>query len=612
MERALSPQPEFLPSTRAEMDRLGWDELDVLLVSGDAHVDHPAFGVPLLGRWLVAHGFRTGIIAQPRWDSCGDFRALGRPRLFAGVGPGAVDSMLAHYTAFRKLRRDDPNTPGGRHGRRPNRAGIVYAMRLREAFPGLPVILGGIEASLRRASHYDFWTDALRRSILLDAKADVILYGMAERTIVELAFRLSAGSPIPAIPPPAAGGTRGGAGRTPSAASPKPWAGMAGVVYAESGDCGPPAGAEVETLPSHEEILAEPRRLLDATLAFEQQVHNASRWLSQRSGGRTLWFAPPAEPLSADAMDRLYALPFARRAHPVCDGPVPALAMLQDSVTSHRGCGGGCSFCSLASHQGRRIVSRSAKSILDEISRMTRAPGWRGSISDIGGPSANMWGAHCGRRKAAAGAVCRRASCLWPRPCPDFKTKGSEQTALWRAAAALPGVGHVRVASGLRHDLAASDPDMLAALAGEFCGGQLKIAPEHIADAVLARMRKPGASSFEAFRKAFGEAVRKSGRECHVIPYLMSAFPGESEADARALSTWLARRGWRPRQVQCFIPTPGTAATAMYCAGIDLEGRPIPVARTDADRMRRHAWLTKALRPDAEAAKQPVEKRLGT
>ncbi|WP_034628412.1 YgiQ family radical SAM protein [Desulfocurvibacter africanus] len=575
-------QPEFLPMTRPELNALGWNEIDVLLVTGDAYVDHPSFGMALLGRWLVAHGFRVGIVAQPRWEDEADLLRLGRPRLFAGVTAGALDSMLAHYTAFRKKRSDDAYTPGGQAGNRPNRACIVYANLVRRAFPGLPVALGGIEASLRRATHYDFWTDGLRRSILLDAKAELLCYGMAERQVLEIARRLHANDP------------RG-------------LAGIPGTVRAGRRD-ELPQDADIIELPAHEAIQADPRKLMEATLAMERQVHGTSAWAVQETGGRAVIMAPPAALLDSAELDTLYALPFARRAHPAYSEPIPAEEMIRDSVTTHRGCGGGCSFCSLALHQGRRIASRSRESVLSEVRAIAVKAGFRGSISDLGGPSANMWGARC----TLAEGECRRSSCLTPKVCTQLRMDHRKWLALLREAKDTRGVKHVRVASGVRYDLAMQEPEALADFVAEFVGGQLKIAPEHVSQEVLALMRKPGVDVFERLLELFERASRQAGKEQYVVPYLMSAFPGCEDRHMDELKAWLAKRGWKPRQVQCFIPLPGTVAAAMYFAGIDPKGQPIPVARTDAERLRQHGRLVgpreeRGARPDPR--RKPDESR---
>lgn len=587
-------QPDFLPTTRQEMARLGWDELDVLLVTGDAYIDHPAFGAPLLGRWLCAHGFRTGIVAQPRWDGPADFARMGRPRLFAGITAGALDSMLAHYTAFRKKRHDDAYTPGGRSGARPNRATLVYTGLARAAFPGLPVVIGGIEASMRRAAHYDFWSDSIRRSILLDSKADLLVYGMAESAVLAVAERLRSAAP-----------------ETLRAAQ-ESLRGIPGTVFAAGTEPWAAPGAEWRELPAFEEIERNPEALLQATLALEEQVHRHDVWAVQQSGERRVVLAPPQLPLTTAAMDTLYGLPFSRQPHPSYREPVPAEEMIRFSVTTHRGCGGGCTFCSLSFHQGRRMSSRSRNSIVGEIQRLTKHPKWDGALTDVGGPSANMWGARC---TLEAGKVCRRASCLHPAICSHFRVEQADLARLLSELARVPRVRHVRTASGVRYDLALRDPAYVRALVGEFTGGQLKIAPEHCVPSVLDHMRKPTFGVFEQFLEAFQGESGRAGKNQFVVPYLISAFPGCTDGDMRALSAWLRRRGWRPQQVQCFVPTPGTVATAMFWSGKDPAGRPIYVARTDAERLRQHGILTGSeitLRPGREgSARRPPPQRRG-
>ena len=556
--KAALKQPAFLPISRTEMQSLGWQELDVLLITGDSYVDYPAFGVALLGRWLVAHGYRTGIVAQPDWKDPLNLAPMGRPRLFAGISAGALDSMLAHYTAFRKIRRDDAFSPGGMAGARPNRACLVYANMARAAFPGLPVVLGGIEASLRRITHYDFWSDTLRRPILLDAKAELLVYGMGERAVLEIARQLEQGGTLTGI-----------------------W----GTAYmGREEDI--PADAPRMRLPAHEDMLQKPELLVKAALLLERHVHVGDAWAVQHAGGRSLLLAPPARALSTEELDALYELPFSRRAHPAYKNAIPAEEMLRDSITSHRGCGGGCSFCSLALHQGRRIASRSEESLLREARTLAQQPGFSGAVSDVGGPTANMWQAACAKANA-----CRRVSCCFPKLCPSFRIRQRKHVAMLEKMRALPGIRHLRIASGIRSDLALAEPDMLRAYTTTFTGGQLKVAPEHCAPHVLELMRKPPLEVFEAFLQAFYTHSANAKREHYVVPYLMSAFPGCTEAHMRELGRWLAARHWRPQQVQCFTPTPGTLATAMFYAGTDAGGRPIPVARTDADRLRQHRIL---------------------
>ena len=595
-------QPLFLPLSPEELDNLGWKRPDILLVSGDAYVDHPSFGSALLGRWLVEHGFRVAILPQPRWEgqaALDDFGRLPRPRLFAGVTAGAIDSMLAHHTAFRKKRSDDAYTPGGKSGARPNRAAIVYTGLLRRVFPGLPIVLGGLEASLRRLSHYDFWTDSLRRSILLDSKADLILCGMAEQALLQaarIADALVSTSNTEELDRKAfASACR----HLPGAVTALSTREMQALTKQRS--------CHLVQLPSHAEIEQDHGKLLQATLELEKQVHQGKNHLYQICGNRALLLAPlgfSSHPESPEKfMDSLYALPFSRLPHPSYTHPIPAWEMIRTSITTHRGCGGGCSFCSLALHQGRRLVSRSRTSILAEAANIAAGPGvknvgksgahqstppkWAGSISDVGGPSANMWQGRC----TMDSERCTRVSCLFPQICPGFAADQSRAVKLLWEIRNLPGVRHLRVASGVRFDLALQDAEALKAYCVEFTGGQLKVAPEHICAPVLRHMRKPSLELFENFLQAFERHSRQIGKEQYVIPYLISAFPGCTDEHMRTLKKWLRNRGWSPQQVQCFIPTPGTVATAMFYCGRDSNGNPIPIARTDRDRLRQHHIL---------------------
>ena len=592
-------QPRFVPMSAEEMRALGWDQLDVLLINGDAYVDHPSFGNVLLARWLIHHGFRTGIVAQPGWENTDDLLVMGRPRLFAGVSAGALDSLLAHYTAFRKKRHDDAYTPGGKAGARPNRACLVYANLARRAFPGLPIILGGIEASLRRVSHYDFWTDSLRKPILMDAKADLLIWGMGEKAIIECAQRLDKGEDIRGIPGTAWMNKLDASGHPanlPPALEGEPWV----------------------ALPSHDEILADSFQLLKLTQELERQVHRLDAWAFEPVGDRAVVLARPAQPLTTEEMDDLYTLPFTRLAHPRYREAIPSAEMMRTSITSHRGCGGGCSFCSLALHQGRRISSRSEQSILAEARLLGQQNVARGkgpvAISDVGGPTANMWQGHCAldsrtaqndeSAKPRVKSACRRTSCCFPSVCKSFITPQRKHVELLRKVAALPEVKQARVASGVRADLALRDAEALAAYTGEFTGGQLKVAPEHCAPSVLELMRKPSLDVFEAFLESFVRQSRAAGREQYVVPYLMSGFPGCTDEDMRTLSHWLRQRHWNPQQTQCFIPTPGTIATAMFYCGRDELGEQIYVARTDAQRMRQHYILMPAME-DGDAPRRP-------
>lgn len=602
---SVQPQPEFLPASRLEMDRLDWPELDILLVQGDAHLDHPAQGPALLGRWLVAHGFKVGLISQPRWrdpeEAKADFTAMGRPRLFLAISAGSMDSMLAHYTAFRKKRSDDALTPGGKSGARPNRATLVYTGLARAIFPGLPILIGGLEASLRRVSHYDFWEDSLRRSVLLESKADLLVYGPGEPPLLEAALRLA---------------SRGGAAADTRRESGPALllTGIPGTVSPRRSDQRP--DLDMVELPGHEDILANPSLLMTATLALEALIHQGQKSAWQISGQRAIWHNPPAEPLSSAELDFIYGLPFSRRAHPAYREPIPALNVLATSLTTHRGCGGGCSFCSLALHQGRRVVSRSIGAIAAEAAGLlarpqraggrpqnaqaqptVRAPGQQQgrsikpvALSDVGAATANLWGAKC------LGAVgkCVRRSCLWPHPCSYFKADQQGWLNMLNRLKSIPGIKQIRVASGVRYDLLLANNAILGEFLNNYVGGQLKVAPEHLDPDLLHLMRKPGPECFERFLGLFKGEMAK-GR--YLVPYLISAFPGSDSRRMRSLADWLRGRRWRPRQVQAFIPTPGTVATAMFFAGVDENGRPLPVARSDRERLIQHAFLTPASLP---------------
>ena len=566
------PQPEFIPASKAEMEDQAWPELDILLVQGDAYIDHPAQGPALLGRWLIAHGFRVGLISQPRWrdpeEAAADLKVMGRPRLFAALSAGSMDSMLAHYTAFRKKRSDDALTPGGRNGVRPNRATLVYTGLVRAAFPGLPVFIGGLEASLRRLSHYDFWQDKLRRSILLESKADLLIYGPGERPLLEAAGRMAAGGDGEALK------------------------GIAGTAVARKAADQPDDDWVV--LSGHEAMENDRTLLMEATLTAERIVHQGGRSIFQASGQRAVLVNPPAEPLTTPELDFLYQLPFKRRAHPAYRQPVPALELLAGSITTHRGCGGACSFCSLALHQGRRIASRSQESIVAEAGRLSAKKPL--ALSDVGAPTANLWGAEC----LAQAEKCARKSCLWPKICPRLKADQSKWLALLKEVARVKGIKQVRVASGVRYDLALTDEKSLIEFLDNFVGGQLKVAPEHLDPGVLRLMRKPGPEVFDKFLKIFERGRRRS---CFLIPYLISAFPGSGAAQMRHLSEWFKSRSWRPRQVQAFIPTPGTVATAMYYAGVDEDGQPLEVAADDSRRLAQHAFLAPAAKQETASRK---------
>jgi uncharacterized radical SAM protein YgiQ len=555
----------FLPTSAQDLAARGWQAVDVLIVTGDAYVDHPAFGPVVIARWLEARGYRVGLVAQPRWDSVDDIARLGRPRLFVGVSAGNLDSMLCKLTAQRKVRSDDPYSRGGRPGSRPNRASVVYANLCRRAFPGLPIVLGGIEASLRRIAHYDYWSDRVRRSVLLDAKADLLVFGMGERAAAEIAARLDRGEAVQDI--------RDVAG-TAYVLSRRDWEPLVGR------DHDARSRNRVVMLPSFEEVREGGAAFVKMTrlTSGENSPHNG-RPLLQPHGDQAVFINPPAAGLDAEDLDRLYALPFRRAAHPSNepDG-VPALGTVEQSVSIMRGCFGGCAFCSIVEHEGRDVQSRSAESVLGEIRRIVERPSFSGVISDLGGPTANFYGMGCSDAKTRA--VCRRRSCVHPKRCSRLRADATPYVELLRRARRERGVERVLVASGIRHDVAERSPELVAELAAHHTGGHLSVAPEHCVPEVLSRMRKPAIGSYEKFAAAFDRASRRAKKEQYLTPYFMVGHPGSTLSDALALGLYLKRRGMRPRQVQEFIPTPMTLATCMYLTGVDpLRGEPVPVTR---------------------------------
>ncbi len=561
IRRSRHPHP-FLPTNRAEMAERGWSEVDIVIVSGDAYVDHPAFGPPLIARFLEGRGFKVGIIAQPDWQSAEPFRALGRPRRFYGVAAGNLDSMLNRLTAQKKNRSEDQYSPGGKTGCRPDRATLVYAHRCREAYPGVPIVLGGIEASLRRIAHYDYWSDNVRRSILIDAKADLLVFGMGERPIWEIARRLGAGEKIDTIRD--VRGTCYIASREETA-------------LAESLESEHVRDRRPVVLPSYEEVSKDKRAYARAARAFHYETNpwNA-RPLLQRHGDRAVYFNPPAFPLDdgngtdkADsvAMDALYDLPFNRVPHPSYSEPIPAYETVKHSVVLMRGCFGGCTFCSITEHEGRVIQNRSAESILREIRALRRLDDFRGTVSDLGGPTANMYKMRC--KSEAIESACRRLSCVHPGICENLGTDHGPLLEVMRAARAEEGVKRVFIASGVRYDLAERSPEYVADLAAHHVGGQLSVAPEHVSPRVLAKMKKPGIESYERFQHMFACASKDAGKEQYDIPYFISGHPGCTLDDMIELAQWLKKNGRRPRQVQDFIPTPMSLAATMYWTGID-------------------------------------------
>jgi len=590
----------FLPMSRAEMDLLGWDSCDVIIVTGDAYVDHPSFGMAIVGRVLEAQGFRVGIIAQPDWHSASAFAALGRPNLFFGITGGNMDSMVNRYTADRRVRSDDAYTPGGTGGRRPDRSVIVYAQRAREAFRDVPIVIGGIEASLRRIAHFDYWSEKVRRSVLLDAKADLLIYGNGERQICEIAHRLAAGEPLAAITdvrgsvfarrgtpagwieidsthldapgplnapidPYAMGEREVAQPAAPAPAAPAPGEQVVRFVRrVKNAD----RERSVIRIPAHEAVAADPVLYAHASriLHLESNPGNA-RALVQRHGDLDVWLNPPPLPLSTAEMDWVYERPYARAPHPSYGKEsIPAWKMIRFSVAIQRGCFGGCTFCSITEHEGRIIQSRSEDSILREIETVRdTVPGFTGVISDLGGPTANMYRLACKSREIES--ACRRPSCVYPGICPNLDTDHAPLVRLYRKARALPGIKKVLIASGVRYDLAIESPEYVKELAQHHTGGYLKIAPEALAEGPLSKMMKPGVAAYDRFKELFDRYSKEAGKEQYLIPYFIAAHPGTSDRDMLELALWLKRNGFRADQVQAFLPGPMATATAMYHSG---------------------------------------------
>ena len=558
----------FLPVSRADMAARGWDWYDILLVTGDAYVDHPSFGTAVIGRVLENAGYRVAVLSQPGWHDTADFLAMGRPEVGVFINAGNLDSMVAHYTAAKKPRREDFYSPGRQTGRRPDRAVIVYANRAREAFPGVGVLIGGMEASLRRFAHYDYWEDKVRRSVLADSKADILIYGMGEKATLEAADRMRDHRPLYGI--------RGSA-----------------VMNAKM-----PAGAL--ELPSFEEVAADKTMYARAT-RVENAQHDPvrGRILCQRHGDRYLTVYPPAMPLTTQELDQVAALPYTREPHPMYEsmGGVPAIEEVRFSVIHNRGCFGGCNFCSLAFHQGRMVTSRSHESVIAEVEAMTRHPLWKGYVSDVGGPTANFRRPSCD--KQLRDGMCPLKHCLAPQPCRHLVADHSDYLALLRKLRAIPGVKKVFVRSGVRFDYVLYDKNspFLSELVRYHISGQLKVAPEHCVDSVLACMGKPPAAVYERFMEKYGNLNRRYGKEQFLVPYLMSSHPGSTLQDAVELVLYLKRHGARPEQVQDFYPTPGTISTC-----ID----PITMKSVYVPRSPREKAMQRALLQYAEPRNAPL------
>ncbi|MGE0606977.1 MAG: YgiQ family radical SAM protein [Pirellulales bacterium] len=560
-----APSPP-LPTNRAEMAARGWDEIDVVFVSGDAYVDHPSFAMALLGRLLEQAGYRVAILSQPDWRSAEPWRQFGRPRLFFAVSAGNMDSMLNHYTASRKVRNDDAYSPGGQIGRRPDRATLAYCQRSREAFRGVPVIAGGVEASLRRLAHYDYWSDKVRRAIIMDCKADLVIYGMGERSIVEIAHRLAAGETV------------------------RDLRDLRGAVYRLGASEQPPEDAL--RLPSYELVSTDRLAFAEMTKIshLETNPHNA-RALVQYHDRECIVANPPALPLTESEMDHIYGLPYTRKPHPSYGAArIPAFEVVKDSVQIMRGCFGGCTFCSITAHEGRIIQSRSQESVLTEIRRMTADPEFKGNVSDIGGPTANMWQMKCSRPEVEA--KCRRLSCVHPTICKLLGTDHGPLVQLMRSAREEPGVKKVFVASGIRMDLARRSPEYMRELTRHHVGGYLKVAPEHTDPEVLALMKKPGIDDFQAFDREFKKHSAQAGKRQYLIPYYIASHPGSDLGAMIDLAVFLKRNGYKPDQVQDFIPSPFDIAACMYHTGLDpFTKKEVFVATQLRDRRMQRALL---------------------
>jgi len=594
----------YLPMSRAEMDALGWDSCDIIIVTGDAYVDHPSFGMAVIGRMLESQGFRVGIIAQPAWDSAEPFKALGEPNLFFGVAAGNMDSLINRYTADLRIRTDDAYTPHGEAGKRPDRSTIVYSQRCREAYYNTPIVIGGIEASLRRIAQYDYWSDKVRKSILIDSAADILLYGNAERAIVDLAHQMANGHKVEelinirgttilrdAVPE---GWTEIDSTRIdwPSKidAIPNPYE----MKDPETQSCATddksvatdePAPVRIIPMPLHRKndldkattyirlpsfskVRNDPALYAHASRVLHQESnpHNA-RVLVQKHDTKEIWVNLPPIPLETDEMDGVFDLPYQRRPHPSYgDAKIPAYDMIKTSVNIMRGCFGGCTFCSITEHEGRIIQSRSEESILKEVENIRdQVPGFTGTISDLGGPTANMYRLNC--KSETIQKNCRRLSCVYPTICQHLETDHKHTTQLYRKARSLPGIKRVAIASGLRYDLALRDPEYVEELVTHHVGGYLKIAPEHSEDATLSKMMKPSISSYDEFKEMFDLFSKKAGKIQYLIPYFIAAHPGSDDSDMLNLGLWLKKNKFRPDQVQTFYPSPMALATAMYYSG---------------------------------------------
>jgi uncharacterized radical SAM protein YgiQ len=625
----------FLPMSRAEMEALGWDSCDIILITGDAYIDHPSFGMALVGRLLERQGFRVGIISQPDWHSAEAFRALGKPNLYFGVTAGNMDSMINRYTADRKIRSEDAYTANGDSSKRPDRALVVYAQRAREAYPDANVLIGSIEASLRRIAHFDYWSDKVRRSVLPDSKADILLFGNAERALVALSHRLAAGEPIKSIRD-----LRGTAFMVPRGWKPaEDWGEANSTRYDTPGRLEPPPdpyetkskesagcateqkpangqpvlilsreerlaaqkeqhGKTVVRLPSYDAVKDDPVLYAHASRIFhlESNPGNA-RALVQAHGERDVWLNPPPLPLAMDEMDGVYDAPYARAPHPSYGkARIPAWEMIRFSINIMRGCFGGCTFCSITEHEGRIIQSRSEPSILREVELVRdKTKGFTGTISDLGGPTANMYRLACKDKKIEES--CRRLSCVYPSICVNMNTDHGKLIQLYRKARAIPGIKKILIGSGLRYDLAVRSPEYVKELVSHHVGGLLKIAPEHSEEGPLSKMMKPGMGSYHKFKEMFERYSKEAGKEQYLIPYFIAAHPGTTDEDMLNLALWLKQNSFQLDQVQAFVPTPMAMATTMYHSRknplhkISVDSEAVETARSGKIRRLHKAFL---------------------
>jgi uncharacterized radical SAM protein YgiQ len=605
----------FLPTSREEMDALGWDSCDVIIVTGDAYVDHVSFGMAVIGRVLEAQGFRVGIIAQPDWKSKEPFQILGKPNLYFGVAAGNMDSMINRYTADKKLRHDDAYTPGNIGGKRPDRAVIVYSQRCREAYPGVPVVIGSIEASLRRIAHFDYWSEKVRRSVLMDAKADILLYGNAERAIVELTHRLGAGESIEEIRD-----IRG----TAFALSELPvdFQAIDSTSLVDEAIDQPVRMMQEKTkayirMPSYEAVRDDEALYAHSSRILHRETNPGNaRPLVQAHGDRYVWLNEPPIPLTTEELDWVFELPYQRVPHPKYgDEKIPAYDMIRFSVNIMRGCFGGCTFCSITEHEGRIIQSRSEDSILNEIENIKeKTPGFTGIISDLGGPTANMWRLNCKSKEIETN--CRRPSCVYPNICKNLNTDQTPLISLYRKARDIAGVKKVLIASGLRYDLAVKTPEYVKELVTEHVGGYLKIAPEHTEGGPLSKMMKPGIGAYDEFKALFEKYTKEAGKEQYLIPYFIAGHPGTTDEDMLNLAIWLKQHGFRADQVQNFYPSPMATATAMYHSGknplkrVSRNSEEVPITK-GARQRRLHKGFLRYHDPDNWPMLRTALKKMG-